>query len=94
MNTLNNKEILISSVTCTENFLIVKLNDGREISVPISWFPLLKNATSEQRNKCRLIADGIGVHWTEIDEDVSLESLFDSYDNQLHAIKNSEFILA
>jgi hypothetical protein len=53
----------------------VVLADGREVSVPLEWFPRLRNATSAQRTKWRLIGRGVGVHWDEIDEDISVESL-------------------
>lgn len=51
------------------------LADGREISAPIEWFPRLRDATAEQRRKWRLIGNGIGVHWPEIDEDIAVSTL-------------------
>lgn len=53
----------------------VELSDGREISVPLEWFATLRNATEEQRNKWRLIGRGVGIHWEELDEDISVEAL-------------------
>jgi hypothetical protein len=53
----------------------VQLSDGREISVPLEWFPSLRNASDEQRNKWRLIGKGVGIHWEELDEDISVEGL-------------------
>lgn len=53
----------------------VRLLDGREISVPIEWFPKLRQATSEQRKKWRLIGKGIGIHWEALDEDISVAAL-------------------
>lgn len=50
----------------------VRLLDGCEISVPIEWFPKLRNATQKQREKYRLIGKGIGIHWTDLDEDISI----------------------
>jgi hypothetical protein len=55
--------------------LHIALADGREISVPLEWFPRLRDATSEQRQNWRLIGHGEGVHWVDIDEDVSINSL-------------------
>ncbi len=55
--------------------LRVSLADGREISVPIEWFPRLRDATREQRNHWQLIGGGYGIHWEEIDEDISVPSL-------------------
>jgi len=68
-------EAMASDVWFDSDMMHVRLLDGREISVPIEWFPLLRDATDEQRKKWRLIGRGIGIHWEEIDEDVSIESL-------------------
>ena len=51
------------------------LDDGRELSVPIDWFPLLRDATPEQRNNYRFIGDGEGIHWEDLDEDILVEAL-------------------
>ena len=53
----------------------IRLLDGREISIPLAWFPKLRDATPGQRNKWRLIGRGIGIHWEDIDEDISIGSL-------------------
>lgn len=53
----------------------VRLTDGREISVPLEWFPRLRDATPEQRKNYRMIGKGIGIHWEEIDEDLSVAGL-------------------
>jgi hypothetical protein len=55
--------------------LIIRLADGRQVSVPLAWFPRLLRATPEQRSNWRLIGNGIGVHWPLIDEDVSVASV-------------------
>lgn len=55
--------------------LHVALADGREMSVPLSWFPRLLNATPEQRNGWELIGQGVGIHWEDIDEDISVAGL-------------------
>lgn len=62
-------------VRFTEDALLVNLSDGREVSVPLEWFPRLRNATPEQRNNWRFIARGIGIHWEEIDEDIAVTTL-------------------
>jgi hypothetical protein len=62
-------------VTVTDDFLIVTLADGRELSAPLAWFPRLLRATQEQRRKWRLIGRGQGIHWPDVDEDVSVASL-------------------
>ena len=61
------------SVEVTDAELIVRLVDGRRLSVPLVWFPRLLRATPEQRNNSELLGDGI--HWPLIDEDLSVEGL-------------------
>jgi hypothetical protein len=68
-------EPLAVDVICTDDALRVVLADGREISVPLIWFPRLQKATPEQRKDWRLIGGGVGVHWEAVDEDISVESL-------------------
>jgi len=63
------------SVMITEDTLNVDLSDGRTISVPLTWFPRLVHATQEQRDNWRLIGRGHGIHWNDIDEDISVEGL-------------------
>ncbi len=67
--------VLARTVRFTDDALIVALSDGREISAPLEWFPRLRDATSRQRKNWRLIAKGIGIHWEDIDEDISVASL-------------------
>jgi hypothetical protein len=55
--------------------LIVSLKDGREISVPLAWYPRLQNASASQRRNFKLAGGGYGIHWPEIDEDLSTEGL-------------------
>ncbi len=66
---------LAVEVSCTNDSLSVVLADGREISVPLVWFLRLQNASVSQRRNWRLIGGGIGLHWEEVDEDISVESL-------------------
>ena len=63
------------TVKVTEDTLSVDLNDGRTISVPLEWFPRLVHATRSERNNWRLIGRGHGIHWEDIDEDISVEGL-------------------
>jgi hypothetical protein len=67
--------VLALDVRFSEDTLHVSLSDGREVSVPLEWFPRLRDATPEQRNHWRLIARGIGIHWEDVDEDISVASL-------------------
>lgn len=55
--------------------LCVFLADGREIIAPIEWFPRLRDASQAERDNWRLIGDGIGIHWPDLDEDVSVDGL-------------------
>jgi hypothetical protein len=57
--------------------LQVRLSDGREIRVPLEWFPRLRDATPEQRSNWRMIGKGVGIHWPDIDEDLSVSGLMD-----------------
>ena len=62
-------------VSVSDVDLTVVLQDGRKLSVPLSWYPRLHNASPEQRAKWRLIGEGEGIHWPEVDEDLSVEGL-------------------
>ena len=55
--------------------LKVELLDGRSVTVPLVWYPRLVNATTAERNHWELIGDGQGIHWPDLDEDLSLEGL-------------------
>ena len=71
-------ELLALDVTLSDDALHVILADGREVSAPLVWFPILKSASNEQRQDWQLIGGGLGIHWESIDEDVSVESLLRS----------------
>jgi len=62
-------------VLLTDDTLSVDLSDGRSISVPIAWFPRLFHSTEQERNNWRFIGKGQGIHWEDIDEDISIEGL-------------------
>ena len=62
-------------ISLTDDTLTVDLDDGRTISVPLAWYPRLWHGTSEERQNWRLIGDGVGIHWPELDEDISIEGL-------------------
>ena len=62
-------------VRATEDTLTIDLSDGRTISVPLGWFPRLEHASSEEKANWRLIGRGQGIHWADIDEDISVEGL-------------------
>jgi hypothetical protein len=62
-------------VTVTEDALAVDLVDGRTVVVPIAWYPRLLHGTAQERNHWRLIGAGEGIHWPDLDEDISVEGL-------------------
>lgn len=64
-----------TDVAVTDESLTIELSDGRTISVPLAWYPRLTHATPEERSRWRLTGRGEGIHWTDLDEDVSVESL-------------------
>jgi len=68
-------EPLAVDVEITSDALRVILADGREVSAPLVWFPRLNDASEAQRRSWRLIGGGIGIHWPDLDEDISVESL-------------------
>ncbi len=63
------------AVTISDETLAVDLADGRSIAVPLAWFPRLAYGSSAERSKWRLIAGGEGIHWPDLDEDISVASL-------------------
>ena len=63
------------NASLTDDTLSVDLSDGRSISVPIAWFPRLLHASGQERSNWRLIGRGQGIHWEDIDEDISIEGL-------------------
>ena len=76
MRTLTIKvEPRIIDLSFTTNSFHVVLADGREITVPLEWFPRLRDANDQQKKNWRLIGRGIGIHWEDIDEDISIKSL-------------------
>lgn len=65
----------VAHVACTDDALTVDLADGRSISVPLAWFPRLLHATQAQREHWQLAGAGYGIHWPDLDEDLSVEGL-------------------
>lgn len=74
MNTLT-ADAKAQSLTVTDDTLAVDLNDGRTISVPLAWYPRLLHGTPEERNNWRFIGEKEGIHWPDLDEDISVENL-------------------
>lgn len=63
------------NVQVSEDTLTVELSDGRTIAVPLDWYPRLAHGTDHERQKWRLIGGGHGIHWPDLDEDISVEGL-------------------
>jgi hypothetical protein len=68
-------DIRVRGIHADEDSLTVDLMDGRSISVPLAWYPRLLSATPEQRKQWKIAGAGYGIHWPEIDEDLSTEGL-------------------
>ena len=62
-------------VTVTDDSLTLNLHDGRTISVPIAWYPRLLHGSAAERRNWRFIGDGEGIHWPDLDEDISIENI-------------------
>lgn len=76
MSTLTkNKSNNALDIAFTEDKMIVFLEDGRELSVPLEWFPKLRNASKKSLENWRFIGHGEGIHWKDLDEDISIEAL-------------------
>jgi len=73
---------LAKSVDFDDLMLRVTLTDGRILSVPLAWFPRLANAAPEQLVRCEIGGGGIGLHWEELDEDLSIAGLMAGVDWQ------------
>lgn len=76
MSTLiTEREVFAESVRFSEDSMIVSLDDGRSISVPLAWYPRLLHGTLQEREEYELIGEGVGLHWPRLDEDISVEGL-------------------
>jgi Protein of unknown function (DUF2442) len=70
-----NKAVLIASARVTREALVVSFDDGRTVSLPLAWYPRLAEATARDRSNYELIGDGQGIHWPDLDEDLSAAGL-------------------
>jgi hypothetical protein len=75
MSTVATNEPLIRAIRVTDEEIIADLVDGRTISVPLAWSWRLSEATSEQRANVRIIGNGYGAHWPDVDEDISARGM-------------------
>ena len=77
MNTLaiEPRTTFAENVRVTSESLCVELSDGRNVTAPLAWLPRLQHGTAKERNNWRLIGRGEGIHWPDLDEDISIEGL-------------------
>jgi hypothetical protein len=74
-STVDTQHVRVTTLTVSDDVLSVELSDGRTISAPLSWYPRLCYGTAEERGDWRLIGGGRGMHWPQLDEDISVENL-------------------
>lgn len=72
-------ELRISTVSFDSDAVVVRFLGGREIAIPLGYFPRLEAASAAARNRWSLIGRGLGVHWEDLDEDLSVENLLTAY---------------
>lgn len=72
---VSDTDLRVMNINIDDDRLTVELMDGRTIGVPLAWYPRLANATPKQRNNWELAGAGYGIHWPDIDEDLSTEGL-------------------
>ncbi len=75
MHSLAINPVLALNVECTDDEILVALTDGRKLTVPIVWFPRLAKASSKERANYELLGNGQGIHWPQLDEDISVFGL-------------------
>jgi len=66
-----------AKIRFTAETMTLDFEDGRSLAVPLEWFPRLHSATPKQRSRWEIIGRGVGIHWPEVDEDISVAGLFD-----------------
>jgi hypothetical protein len=75
---VNIEALTITHVQVTSEMLTAKISDGRTVSVPLSWFPRLNNASLEQCQNFEISPGGYGIHWPEVDEDISIKAFINA----------------
>jgi len=73
--TIDLKDTRVESITISEDTINANLSDSRSIAVPLAWYPRLFHASEKERNNWRLTGKGEGIHWPDLDEDISVENL-------------------
>ena len=77
ISTAETRAASATSVTVADETLTIELSDGRTISVPLAWFPRLLHGSADERSRWRLIGQGHGLHWPNLDEDISVQGLLE-----------------
>ena len=77
ISTVEARPATASAVAVVEDTLTVELLDGRAIAVPLAWYPRLVAGSTEERSRWRFIGQGQGIHWPDLDEDISVQNLLD-----------------
>ena len=72
---LDSAALKAAAIRTTDDTLVVELADGRSVAVPLGWFPRLFHATISERQNWRFVGDNQGVHWPDLDEDISVEGI-------------------
>ena len=72
---IEQNQAFAQSISVSDEALVVDLEDGRTLTIPLAWFPRLVHGSAPERNNWRLIGNGEGIHWPELDEDISVDSL-------------------
>lgn len=72
---IGTREALAQHIVIDDDSITVELSDGRTIAAPLAWFPRLLHGTANERSNWRLIGSGEGIHWPDLDEDISVTSL-------------------
>ena len=67
----------VRDVRVTDRALVVELRDGRVVSVPLAWYPRLAEGAPRERRRWELLGDGLGIHWPDLDEDISVDGLLE-----------------
>jgi len=76
MSTLiKNKNLKAINVWFSKDMIYIKLEDGRELGIPLDWYPKLRDASKKELENWRFIGKGIGIHWESLDEDLSIRGL-------------------
>jgi hypothetical protein len=76
MSTLvTERDVFAETVQFSDDSMTVRLDDGRALSIPLAWYPRLMHGTPPERERFELIGDGEGIHWPDLDEDISVEGL-------------------